>query len=262
MAQSPENPETMVVDITGGKKIYFASDLHLGIPTREKSREREKAFVQWLSIIEKDAALIVLAGDLFDFWFEYKHVVPRGYVRLLGKLAELREKGIGVWVFKGNHDMWMKQYLVEECGVKIFDKNVIIEAGGKKTECGHGDGLGPGDKGYKFIKKMFGCRFLQWLYARFHPNFAFGLALFFSKSSRLANEGSNEEFQGEDQEYIVRYIKGIPEEKRADYYVFGHRHLPLDLKIGKAQYINLGEWVHHRTYGVFDGEMRLEKFEI
>lgn len=257
MARSPQRTTPIIIDIPQGKKLYFASDLHLGVPDRNKSREREKIFVQWLNEVEKDARLIVLAGDVFDFWFEYRHVVPRGYTRLLGKLSELHDKGIEVWVFTGNHDMWMRGYLEEECGVEIFRKNVQIQVRDKLIEIGHGDGLGPGDKGYKFIKKMFSCRFLQWLYARLHPNFAFGIAQFFSKRSRIANGESDEVFKGENKEFLVKYIKNIPEEKRADYYIFGHRHLPLDLQIGKSRYINLGEWVNHKSYAVFDGEMKL-----
>ena len=262
MARSPQHTTPIIIDIPQGKKLYFASDLHLGVPNRNKSREREKIFVKWLNEVEKDARLIVLAGDVFDFWFEYRHVVPRGYTRLLGKLSKLHDKGIEVWVFIGNHDMWMKSYLEEECGVQIFRKNIEIQVRNKLIEIGHGDGLGPGDKGYKFIKKIFSCRFLQWLYARFHPNFAFGLAQFFSKRSRIANGKSDEVFKGEDKEFIIQYIKSIPEEKRADYYIFGHRHLPLDLQIGKSRYINLGEWVHHKSYAVFDEGISLEKLAL
>jgi len=151
------------------KKVYFASDFHLGIDARLSSREREKQLVRWLEQIRKDAYSIYLVGDVFDFWFEYKTVVPKGYVRLLGKLAELRDEGIPIYFFTGNHDMWMFSYFEEELGIPIYREPIVREIMGKTFFIGHGDGLGPGDHGYKFIKRVFANPVCQWLFERLHP---------------------------------------------------------------------------------------------
>ncbi|MPM16809.1 UDP-2,3-diacylglucosamine hydrolase [bioreactor metagenome] len=254
MARQSVPQKATALDLSPGKKIYFASDLHLGIPA---SRDVERAFVQWLNLIENDCQYLFLCGDLFDFWFEYRHVAPRGHVRLLGKLAQMADSGIQIFAFTGNHDMWMFGYLEQEIGLKLFREPQRFLVNGKTIEVGHGDGLGPGDKKYKFVKRMFACRFNQWLFARLHPNFSFGLARWLSRKSRIANGAADETYNGDDKEFLVQYIQNTPAEQRADIYVFGHRHLPLDMKIGDAHYINLGEWVHYRTYGVFDGEMKL-----
>src|SRR5688572_21375577 len=243
-------------------KIYFISDFHLGAPDKIKSLTREKKIVRWLDMIKKDATELYLLGDVFDFWFEYKYAVPRGYVRLLGKLAELSDRGIKIHYFTGNHDMWVFGYLEEEIGVKIYRQPVerIIE--NKKFYIGHGDGLGPGDHGYKFIKKIFANKFCQWLFARLHPNLGIPLALYFSRKSRIATGTIDEKFLGEEKEWLVIHSKEILQKEHFDYLVFGHRHLPLDIIVGeKSRYINLGEWIQYNTYAVFDGEMlRLEKF--
>ncbi|MBL7893463.1 MAG: UDP-2,3-diacylglucosamine diphosphatase [Bacteroidia bacterium] len=237
------------------KKIYFASDFHLGIPDHEASLAREKKLVQWLNEIKADAAEIYLMGDLFDFWFEYKSVVPKGYVRLLGKLAELTDAGIKINLFTGNHDMWLFDYLPKELNVIIYRDVIQREYNGKKFYLGHGDGLGPGDRGYKFIKKVFANKICQWLFARLHPNFAFAIANYFSSTSRLANITEDEKFLGEDKEWLVIYCKEILKKEHFDYLIFGHRHLPLDIKLNdKSRYINLGDWVRYFTYAVFDGE--------
>jgi len=233
-------------------KIYFASDFHLGIPNKEKSLEREKLIVQWLDEIKKDAAEIFLMGDMFDFWFEYKTTVPKGFTRLLGKIAELSDAGIPISVFTGNHDMWMFNYLEDELGVNIFRKPIVREFYGKKFFLAHGDGLGPGDHGYKFIKKVFANPLCQWLFARIHPNTGIGIANFWSRRSRMSN-GEMESFKGEENEYLVSFVKDTLKKEHYDYFIFGHRHLPLQMQIGKAWYINLGEWVNYTTYAVFDG---------
>ena len=234
-------------------KIYFASDFHLGIPDRKSSLEREKRIVRWLNEAEKDAAEIFLVGDLFDAWFEYKRAVPKGFVRLLGKIAEITDKGIPVHVFTGNHDMWMFGYLEEECGVKIYHAPVEREWNGKKFYIGHGDGLGPGDHGYKFIKKVFRSPFSQWLYARFHPNFGLWLADYVSRKG-LDKKEDQKKYHGDDKEFLYRFCVEYLRHKHADYFVFGHRHLPLDKPVGeKARYINLGDWISYNTYAVFDG---------
>jgi UDP-2,3-diacylglucosamine hydrolase len=250
--------------LTGGnKKIYFVSDCHLGIPDLIKSLEREKKLVRWLDMISADASELYILGDLFDFWFEYKTVVPRGYVRLLGKLAELSDSGIKIHMFTGNHDMWMFDYFPKELGIAIIRKPIETEINGLKLMIGHGDGLGPGDYGYKFIKKVFANKFCQWLFARLHPNFAIGLGLFFSRRSRLARGDDDSIYLGEDKERLFVYTKQILEQKHFDLFIFGHRHYPLDVKIGEnSRYINLGDWIYNFTYAVLDGQhFELKKFE-
>jgi len=245
------------------KKIYFASDFHLGAPNPQKSKERELRVIQWLDIISKDASDIFLVGDVFDFWFEYKHAIPKGFSRLQGKIASLADSGINVHYFIGNHDMWVFNYFEEELGVKMYRDNTDFEFGGKKFLVGHGDGYGPGDYGYKFIKKVFTNPISQWLFGWIHPNLGIGLANFWSGRSRSANSGSDEKFLGEEYEWLAIYCKEILENKHYDYFIFGHRHLPLDLKVGEnSRYLNLGEWINYNTYGVFDGKnLELKKFE-
>lgn len=238
-----------------GKKIYFASDFHLGIPDYASSLIREKRIVKWLDSIKDTAEEIYLLGDVFDFWFEYKTVVPRGHVRLLGKLAEISDRGIPIHYFTGNHDMWTFDYLSKELNVKIYREPIEAEYGGKKFYIGHGDGLGPGDHGYKFIKKVFSSRISQWLFARLHPNAGIGLAEYFSKKSRVATGISDEKFLGEEKEWLVIHSKELLEKTHYDYLIFGHRHLPLDMKInGGSRYINLGDWIRYFSYGEFDGK--------
>lgn len=242
-------------------KIFFASDFHLGIDARLTSAERERQIVRWLDQIKEEAEEIYLVGDVFDFWFEYKTVVPKGYVRLLGKLAELRDAGILIYFFIGNHDMWMFRYFEEELGIPIYRKPIVREIKGKTFFIGHGDGLGPGDHGYKMLKKVFSNPVCQWLFARLHPNFAIGLANFWSNKSREANTGEHT-FLGEEKEWLLTYVKRKVKEVPADFFVFGHRHLPIDytLKDGKSRYINLGEWMNYNSYAVFDGEALTIKF--
>lgn len=245
-----------------GKKIYFASDFHLGVPSYEKSLAREKLIVKWLDEIQKDAQEIYLMGDLFDFWFEYKHAAPKGFIRILGKIAELTDSGIPVTIFTGNHDMWMFDYLPKEIGVTIYREPIEKAYNGKTFYLGHGDGLGPGDKGYKFIKKVFANKFCQWLFARIHPNFGIGMANYWSRKSRLSNGPEDEKFTGEENEWLVVYAKEVLQKKHFDYFIFGHRHLPLDIKLKEnSRYINLGEWVNYNTYAVFDGNtLELKKY--
>lgn len=248
-----------------GKKIYFASDLHLGVPSYAASLERERHFVKWLDLIKSDAAELFLVGDVFDFWFEYRKAVPRGFVRLLGKLAEISDAGIPIHLFTGNHDMWIFDYLPKEIGLSLYREPIEREWNGKKFYIGHGDGLGPGDHGYKFIKKVFKNPFLQWSFARLHPNFGIGLADYFSRSSRAKSGAKDAVFLGEDQEWLAIYCKELLQTAYRDFFVFGHRHLPLDLKLNESgsRYINLGDWIQYYTYASFDGEaLRLMEFPI
>lgn len=247
--------------IPEGKKVYFASDFHLGTRPHATSAERERRIVAWLEHIRQDAAELYLMGDIFDFWFEYATVVPRGYIRLLGKLAQLADEGVCITFFKGNHDMWMFGYFEEELGAHIVSDELEITRNGKSFYLHHGDGLGPGDRKYKVLKRIFRSRLCQWLFARLHPNLGIGIAQRWSSHSRIAS-GKKEAFLGEDKEWLVSYARQKLRERHFDFFVFGHRHLPLDIELpGGSRYINLGEWIHHDTYAVFDGDqLRLESW--
>jgi UDP-2,3-diacylglucosamine hydrolase len=248
--------------LNGKQKIYFASDFHLGVPTYEASLAREKKIVAWLDEIKHDAAEIYLVGDLFDFWFEYKYTAPKGFIRLLGKIAEITDSGTPVHLFTGNHDMWMFDYLPKEIGVTIHTAPIERTYSGKTFFIGHGDGLGPGDTMYKFIKKIFANKFCQWMFARLHPNLAFGVANYFSGKSRIATGNSDSVFLGDDNEWLVTFCKEKLIEKHIDYFVFGHRHLPIEVNLPQqSKYLNLGEWINYYTYGEFDGiNLHLKKF--
>jgi len=244
-----------------GKSIYFASDFHLGAPNKEKSLIREKRIISWLTEIEPDAEEIYLVGDVFDFWFEYKQAVPRGYTRLIGKLCELADSGIKIHLFTGNHDMWIFDYLPSEIGCNIYREPIKINKQGKSIYIGHGDGLGPGDYGYKFIKKIFASKLCQWLFARLHPNFGIWLADTLSKKSRAKTGNDDSIFLGEENEWLAIYSKEILTKEHFDYFIFGHRHLPLDIKLNdQSRYFNLGDWITHFTYGkLSNGDFQLLK---
>lgn len=245
------------------KKIYFASDFHLGAPDYDSSLIREKKIVAWLNHIEPTAKEIYLVGDIFDFWFEYKKAVPRGFVRLLGKLAELSDKGIPIHIFTGNHDMWIFDYLPKEIGAKLYREPIEKEFFGKSYLIGHGDGLGPGDKGYKILKKVFSNKFCQWCFARLHPNFGIWLADKSSKSSRAKTGNDDEIFLGADEEWLIQFCKEELKKKHTDYFIFGHRHLPIQHKLEQnSHYINLGEWINYNTYlEVSDTSVELKTWE-
>ena len=249
--------------ILSNKRVYFASDQHLGAPTYEESRKREKQFLSWLEEVEKDAALLILMGDLFDFWFEYERVVPKGFVRTLGKLTQLVDSGIEVLCFVGNHDLWMKDYFPKELGIPVFHKPQKITLNDKTFLVGHGDGLGPGDKGYKRMKKVFTHPFANWLFRWFHPDLGVRLAQHLSIRNRLLSGDDNVQFEGAENEWLVHYCRRKLKENHYDYFLFGHRHLPFQIPIGEAsEYINTGDWIHHYTYAVFTGEqLKLEKWE-
>lgn len=247
-----------------GKKIFFASDFHLGAPTYEESRLREKKIVRWLDSIKDEAAAIFLLGDIFDFWFEYKYAIPKGFIRLQGRLAELTDSGLPVIFFTGNHDMWMFDYFTKEINIPVYYDPLELKVGGKTLYIGHGDGLGPGDHTYKFLKKVFRNPLCQWLFARIHPNLGIGVAQFWSSRSRINNtKKGDEQFLG-DKENIWAFCKEMEKNKHHDFYIFGHRHLPLSLEVGDSNsfYHNLGQWVNQYTYGVFNGDsFEIKKFE-
>ncbi|MBN2175020.1 MAG: UDP-2,3-diacylglucosamine diphosphatase [Bacteroidales bacterium] len=249
--------------IANNKKIYFISDCHFGVPTREKSLERERLFMQWLDEVREDAAEIYIMGDLFEFWYEYKTVIQKGYVRLFGKMAEITDSGIPIYFFRGNHDVWAFDYLAEELNFKIYPDTLKKELSGKKFFLGHGDGLGKGDNGYKFIKKVFRNKVNQWLFRWLHPDIGTRMGLFWSDKSRVANENNGiEKVNDLGIERLTGFCKEVLiNDPEIDYFVFGHIHRPqvVDLN-GKAKYYSIGDWIRYFSYLVFDGEKLEHKY--
>lgn len=242
------------IKIPKGGKVYFASDQHFGSPNAEKSLVREKKFSSWLDEIKVDATALFLLGDLFDFWFEYRQVVPKGYVRVLGKLAEIADNGIPIYFFIGNHDLWMRDYLKQELNATIFKEPQRFLINEKQFLIAHGDGLGPGDYGYKFLKKIFTNPIAQFLFYLLHPDFSIWLGKTLSERNKYLSGKEEDTYQGNENEWLYQYSQSMQEKENFDYLVFGHRHLPLEKKIGgKAVYINTGDWINHFTYGEFDG---------
>lgn len=246
--------EKLIIDLQTGKKIFFISDVHLGVPNKEISLKKELLLIDWINSHEKEMGALFILGDLFDFWFEYRCVVPRGFQRILGRLSSLTDSGIPVYFFKGNHDMWTFGYLENEIGLKVYSKPIRVICNEVEMEVGHGDGLGPGDWGYKLIKNIFSSRITQWMFARLHPNFSMSIAAFFSRWSRQSNHNKPERFISDQQEFLVQYIIQCPEAQRAQVYIFGHRHLIFDRRIDNSHYFNLGEWFSEPHYLEFDGQ--------
>jgi len=242
------------LSIPSDKKIFFASDQHLGAPTAALSLPCELKFLHWLNQIEPEAGALILLGDLFDFWFEYKTVVPKGFVRILGKLAQLRDQGLPIYFFVGNHDLWMDDYFQTELGIPVFHEPQIFEVNNTtKLFIAHGDGLGPGDKGYKRMKRVFTNPFSKFLFRWLHPDIGVKLAQYMSVKNKMISGDEDAKFLGEDNEWLILYAKKKLKEVPCDYYIFGHRHLPMKLAIGThAHYINLGDWITYFTFGVLD----------
>ena len=248
------NPES-------NQKVYFASDFHLGVNAKLSSLGREKLIIQWLDECKKDAHTIFLVGDLFDFWFEYRRTIPKGFSRFQGKLAEIADAGINLVIFTGNHDLWMFGYFEEEIGAKIIYDPIELKIDDTKIFIGHGDGVGPGDSGYRFLKKIFTNQFFQWCFHRLHPNFGIGIANYWSQRSRAQANNTEQTFQG-DKEWLWAFTKETEKTTHFDYYIFGHRHLPLELEAGpNSKYINLGEWLYSQTYAVYEnGKIELKTY--
>lgn len=245
------------------KKVYFASDNHLGAPTRTDSLPREKKFVAWLDSIKDDAGAIFLMGDLFDFWFEYKTVVPKGFTRTLGKLAELSDMGIPITYFVGNHDLWMNGYFEEELNIPVYHKPKQFLINDTSFFIGHGDGLGPHDKGFKRMKKVFTNPVAKWFFKWLHPDLGVRLGQHLSVNNKIISGEADAKFLGEDKEWLILYAKRKLEQQHYDHFIFGHRHLPMEIQLNeKSKYTNLGDWISYFTYAVFDGEnLTLEKLE-
>ncbi|MDA7777719.1 UDP-2,3-diacylglucosamine diphosphatase [Flavobacteriaceae bacterium] len=250
--------------IPKNKKIYFASDQHFGAPTPEASKKREAIFLNWLDEIEKDASVLFLLGDLFDFWFEYKEVVPKGFVRVLGKLAHFVDSGIEVHYFVGNHDLWMRNYFQTELGIPVYHKPKDFTLENTSFFIGHGDGLGPNDKGYKRMKKLFTNPLAKWLYRLLHPDIGMRLGHYFSVKNKLISGAEDVVFLGENKEWLAKYAQRKLKQKHRDFFLFGHRHIPMEIELNpKSNYINLGDWITHFTYGIFDGKnFELKKWKV
>jgi UDP-2,3-diacylglucosamine hydrolase len=239
----------------GHKNYYFASDFHLGAPNFESSLIREKKIVRWLDTIANEAEEIFLVGDIFDFWFEYKYAIPKGFVRLQGKIAQLTDAGIPVHLFTGNHDMWMFDYLPKELGVQVHRNPILRTLHGKKVFIGHGDGLGPGDKSYKFLKRIFENKLCQWAFERIHPNLGIRLANYSSQSSRKSTGNNDDQFHGKEQEWLYSFCMDHLKKEAIDLFIFGHRHLPLEIELNQAStYINLGDWLQYDTFYLLGAE--------
>lgn len=247
--------------------IYFVTDSHLGIPTLEDSQRREKMLIEFLDSIKESCEELFLMGDLFDFWYEYKTVIPRGHVRLLGKLADFIDSGIPVHLFAGNHDLWTFSYLQEEIGVQVHREPVVMMLKGKKFFMVHGDGRGEGDNGYKFLKSVFENRFLQWCFRHVHPDFGIRVALKWSHNHRvkkLKKESEGNFYKDVENTRLYKYAKAEYEkDPTIDFFVFGHQHKPMQYKTGEhAVTTVVGNWIWDYTYAVFDGEeMELRHFD-
>lgn len=243
------------------RKVYFASDFHLGIDAKLDSKNREKQICSWLHSIGTEATDILLMGDLFDFWFEYQYAVPKGFVRLIGTMAELSDAGVKLQVFTGNHDLWMRDYFKDEMNIDIHYSSSIQVFNDKKFFLAHGDGLGPGDYSYKRMKKVFTHPFSKFLYRWLHPDIGIPLANYFSGKSRMA-QLNIKEYLGREKEWLIQYAEKKSQEVDADYFIFGHRHIPIDyiLKNNRSRYINLGDWLYHQSYAVLENQNLELKF--
>lgn len=242
--------------------VFLASDLHLGAPDHISSVQREKKFVSWLDSIKPKAAGLILVGDIFDFWFEYKHVIPKGFIRIQGRLAQWKDEGIPVYIFTGNHDLWMQKYFTEELGIPVFHSGIQMNILGHACFVAHGDGLGPGDEGFKAMKKLFTNPLAQWAFSWLHPDLGVPLAMSLSGSSRKAHKAKDAIHYGEKEflyQFALEYVRLNPDIK---YLIFGHRHRPENIEIKpETRMINLGDWINHFSYlEIQKDEVHLQKY--
>ncbi len=246
------------------KNIYFLSDAHLGSRAIEHSRTQERRLVNFLDSIKYKASAVYLLGDIFDFWYEFKLVVPKGFTRFLGKVSELTDMGVEVHFFVGNHDLWCGDYLSKECGMIIHREPLTTEIYGKEFYLAHGDGLGDPGKTFKLLRAMFHSRTLQILFSTIHPRWSLEMGLSWAKRSRLKHASEPEpEYMGEDKEFLVLYTKDyLKSHPNINFFIYGHRHIELDLMLSaSARVLILGDWITHFSYAVFDGEnLFLETF--
>jgi UDP-2,3-diacylglucosamine hydrolase len=233
--------------------IYFASDFHLGLPAGTNPIDREKRVVKWLNKIAPQAKEIYLLGDIFDFWWEYKLVVPKGFTRFLGTIATITDSGIPVHFFTGNHDMWIGKYLVDECGIIIHTSPFLTSFNDKKFYLAHGEGLGTNDIGYKILLSIFRNKALQTLYSAIHPTIGVGIGHRWSLNSRLV-KGISLDFMGEEKEDLIRHAKSLLEKDHIDYFLFGHRHLAMTYKLEQgAEIFFLGDWIRKGYFAEWNG---------
>ena len=235
-------------------KIYFASDFHLGLPAGSLPVEREKKVVKWLNSVAGDAKEIYLLGDIFDFWWEYKLVIPRGFTRFLGTVSEITDSGIPVHFFTGNHDMWVGNYFSDECGMTIHTSPITTQFDGKRFHLAHGEGLGTKSTGYKILLSIFRNRPLQVMYSALHPSIGIGIGHRWSLNSRLG-KGITKEFLGEEEEDLIRYARSVLEIEKIDYFIFGHRHLAMKYNLmPETEIVFLGDWIKNGSYAEWDGK--------
>ncbi len=235
------------------QKVYFISDVHLGLPNREMSLVRERKLVNWLSSIQNQCKALYLMGDIFDYWYEYKYVVPRGFVRFFGKIAEFTDAGIPVYFFTGNHDIWAFDYFETELGMKIIRKEQTVKIDQHTFHLAHGDGLGPADRGFKILKWIFTNKVLQFLFSRVHPNFSLWLGNAWSRKSRYLEDAEKNKYCGKDNEWLVLYAREVLKKEDIDFFIFGHRHILLNLKENNSQIVILGDWIHNYSFAEYDG---------
>lgn len=239
------------------KNVYFLSDAHLGSRAIEHKRTQERKLVRFLDEIKDKASAIYLLGDIFDFWYEYKEVVPKGYTRFLGKISEITDSGVEVHFFIGNHDIWCKDYLEKECGVIMHRSPFTTDINGKVFYLAHGDGLGDPSKSFRMLRKMFHSKFLRWCFSNLHPRWGIDFGLNWAKHSREKRvNGKDPEFMGEKNEFLIRFSKEyLAEHPEINFFIFGHRHIMLDLMLSRTtRSIILGDWINYFSYAVFDGE--------
>ncbi len=238
--------------------VYFLSDFHLPVYQTEEGIAREKKIISFLHNIAPTATDIFLLGDIFDFWFEFQHAVPKGYTRLLGTLAQLADSGIHIHYFVGNHDMWLRDYFQKELGVTVYFKpqKMIIE--GKNFLIGHGDGIGPKQWKYKFLKRFFfKNKFLYPFFIRlFHPDWLMPIGNLWSTKSRQYNSIKEKTYLGDDKEFLVQFCKQYLQKESIDYFIFGHRHLPLEIRLNeKSFYYNTGDMIRFNSYLVYQNHI-------